>query len=138
MLKSYKSNTKLTLSVTIAGKRKYLEFSDGQYFLNTADEDIQIGIESHPFFGNKIIPCGDYPKTVKGSVKEVVVVAPNKPIEKVVEVEKDIVEFPEVKTVQEAKDILRNDPYNIAFQKLNTPANILKVAEDIGVKFPNL
>jgi hypothetical protein len=124
--------------VTIAGKRKYLEFSDGQYFLNTADEDIQIGIESHPFYGSKIIPCGDYPKTVKGEVKKVEVIAPNKPIEKVIEVEKTVVEFPEVKTVQEAKDILRNEPYNIAFQRLNNPDNIIKVAEELGVKFPNL
>jgi tetraacyldisaccharide-1-P 4'-kinase len=124
--------------VIIAGKRKYLEFSDGQYYLNTADEDIQIGIESHPFYGSKIIPCGNYPKTVKGEAKKVEVIVPNKSIEPTVEVEKTIVEFPEVKTIQEAKDVLRSEPYNVAFQRLNNPESIAKVAEELGIKFPNL
>lgn len=49
-----------------------------------------------------------------------------------------IVEFPEVKTVQEAKDVLRSEPYNVAFQRLNNPESIAKVAEELGIKFPNL
>lgn len=47
-------------------------------------------------------------------------------------------EFDNVTTIQQAKDILRNEPFNIPFQALNTPANILKKAEELGVKFPNL
>lgn len=50
----------------------------------------------------------------------------------------DATSFPEVKSWQDAKEILRSAPYEIPFQGLNTPANILKKAAEVGVVFPNL
>jgi hypothetical protein len=43
-----------------------------------------------------------------------------------------------VKNIQQAKEVLRGEPYNVAFQRLNTPDNIMKVARELGVEFPNL
>ncbi len=47
-------------------------------------------------------------------------------------------EYPEVTEWQAAKELLRSEPYNVPFQSLNTPGNILKKAEEMGVSFPNL
>ena len=46
--------------------------------------------------------------------------------------------FLEVTEWQAAKEILRNEPYNVPFQGLNKPENILKKAAEVGVVFPNL
>lgn len=50
----------------------------------------------------------------------------------------DTTEYPDVTSFQEAKEILRAEPYKVLFQSLNSEANILKKAEECGVVFPNL
>jgi hypothetical protein len=47
-------------------------------------------------------------------------------------------EFPDVTTLQEAKEILSGDPYNIKFKKTPTPDNILSAATEVGASFPNI
>ena len=47
-------------------------------------------------------------------------------------------EFPDVHTIQEAKDILKGEPYKISAQKLKTPDKILAAAAEVGAVFPNI
>lgn len=53
-------------------------------------------------------------------------------------IEQSVEAYDNVTTIQQAKDVLRAAPFNVPFQALNTPANIMKKAEELGVKFPNL
>jgi hypothetical protein len=50
----------------------------------------------------------------------------------------DTATYPEVTTYQEAKELLRKEPYNIPFQSLGTPEKIVTKAAELGVSFPNL
>lgn len=45
--------------------------------------------------------------------------------------------FDEVTTINQAKDTLRNEPYNINHQKLRTPEAIMAQAIEHSVSFPN-
>lgn len=45
--------------------------------------------------------------------------------------------FPDVTNAQQAKDVLRGEPYKVEHQKLRGPEQIRKVAESLGVQFPN-
>ena len=71
--------------------------------------------------------------------KEVETELQNKTDENVnVELATAVSPYANITSIQQAKDVLRGEPYNVPFQQLNTPANILKKAEEIGVVFPNL
>jgi len=47
-------------------------------------------------------------------------------------------EYPEVTTFEDAKTVLKGEPYNVAFQALGSPEKIFAKAAEMGVSFPNL
>lgn len=80
-------------------------------------------------------------ETAQMKVVDTKIVDANAELDK--EVEKELSEsnaasFVEVTTIQQARDILRAEPYNIPFQSITTPNGILKKAEELGISFPNL
>lgn len=112
-------------SVTFESKRK-----NGILTYETDNAEIQAGIEATNKYLSGAITCIEGAKSSQQSTVN------SQQKEKVENT--DVTEFPEVVEFQSAKEILRNDPYNVPFQGLNTPAGILKKAEEVGVSFPNL
>ena len=51
--------------------------------------------------------------------------------------EKELTVFLGVATINQAKDILRAEPYNVNHQKLRTPEAIMAQAIEHSVAFPN-
>lgn len=148
---SYKANTKLSLPVKVAGKRVLCDFSDGSYYFHTGSEDIKNAIEESIYFKNGTVEyAGQAPSEVKitESIEVDLTVELDKEVEAELQNETDVnanVElvtavspYANITSIQQAKDVLRGEPYNVPFQQLNTPANILKKAEELGVVFPNL
>jgi len=50
---------------------------------------------------------------------------------------KKVTEYPEIKNGQEAKELLRKEPYLVNHQSLKTPEATRAKAEELGVSFPN-
>ena len=149
----------------IGGKIKYISLAGPQVDLYTSNLSIQKAIERSKHFKSKKIglakgydPFTEEELTESSGIttedENKAKVVPGTKEKKVDETKKtketessgetaedensDIKAFDDVKDWQKAKDILRGEPYNIAFQSLNTPANILKQAELNKVSFPNL
>lgn len=143
--------------IDVNGKSKVISFEskrkNGLLTFETNNTDIQEAIEKLERFKNGTITCISgftAPATTKaGKAKKEVPTTtdtegetkledePNQEGETKQE-EKTVTEFPEVTEWQQAKEMLRAEPYKVAFQQLNSPANILKNAKALGITFPNL
>lgn len=49
----------------------------------------------------------------------------------------DVAEYPDITNAQEAKELLRKEPYSVNHQSLKTPEAIRAKAVELGVSFPN-
>ena len=142
-LKVYKASLRLTIPIVEGGKvLRYVSFQDENNTFSTADEGVQKALESLPLFGRtfKLI------RTIGGERKAGL--TPPPPGKQVLNGEGGEPErqesrdgytvYDEVADWQAAKEVLRNEPYNIPYQGLNSPDLILKKAEEMRVSFPNL
>lgn len=118
------------LRLTVNGKSKTIVFEskrkNGYLNYETDDADVQKSLEDSKLFKEGFIMCINTEKTAPKNVPS------TKPSDE------DSKKYEEVTKWEVAKEILRSEPYNVPFQKLNNPTNILKQAEELGVSFPNL
>ena len=123
MTKIYKAYTRLTVPVVVDGKiRSYVSFDDENNTLVTSDKAIQDALENLPVFGKlftllRSVGVDDSLKDKNGQDGFT---------------ECDATDW------QKAKEFLRGEPYKIPHQSLGSPEAILKKAEEVKVKFPNL
>lgn len=105
-------------------KFKKLAPSDTKGFFDSADPKLQEAIEKSSFFERKEI-------TLLFAVQEEAAKQ---------ETEGPVVEYPEVKSFQEAKAVLTSEPFNVpkTSPTINTPEKIFKKAAELGISFPNL
>jgi hypothetical protein len=121
--KTYISLTgiRYTFPVNIDGKTKWISISGEQLEYTTSNAKVQSAIENHSKFKDGSIG-------ILSSGKE----------EKKENPEFESKEFPEVTILNEAVEILRNEPYKIAVSKLRNKKAIFDIAKDVGASFPNL
>lgn len=167
MTKIYQATIRLTLSVMVEGKRVYVTFSEEKNTYCTTNPKIQAALEATGEFGKKfklksvigapgkesapkdktgaedktpsstdtqgageaVATGGDETDKGQGSATED---RPEVPLSG--DTGKT---HPEVTDIQAAKEVLRKT-YSAHHFSLNTPGNILKKAEELGVSFPNL
>lgn len=127
--------------VTFASIGYGTNYDTGYPRFSTSKRDIQEGIESSDLFKNGTIillrsdhiskPNHKNPDVEKGKD---VSQKPNKENREV-----DIVEFTEVTSLRAAQAVLTGDPYNVpkASEEIRKKENLLKKAEELGVRFPN-
>lgn len=119
--KIYKAHNNLSVPNLVNGKISgYINFTEENHTFRTSDEILQRSLESLPCFQSLFFLYRE--EEAKPEI-------PNPNI--VVKDYREVIEW------QEAKDLLRNN-YSVAHQSLNTPANILKKAKEVGVSFSNL
>lgn len=137
--KVYKARSKLTTPVVIGGKVvRYAEFADADHTYVTSDERVQEALEKSPAFQKYFVllrTLGDCGKKVSGGKESP---ENNGPKEGQDGGGTDWTEFPDVTDWQGAKEVLRGEPYGIAYQVLNSPDAIMRKAEVLKVRFPNL
>ncbi|MCL2650317.1 MAG: hypothetical protein FWD60_04720 [Candidatus Azobacteroides sp.] len=126
MNKVYFSNdkAKILFFIKVKNELKNVSFSNFGGSYSTSDEDEQKEIEKTFYFKKGLIYCSK-----------------NSDSKKTVDTEKDnheLVEFPDVTDLNDAVAILKGSPYKIHYSKLKSKDDILSVAKDIGVSFPNL
>lgn len=140
-LKVYKANLRLTVPIVTEGKvRRYVSFQDENCTFSTSDEEVQRALEGLALFGKvfKLV------RTVGGNAGS------GSPLPSGKEENGERAEredekaggevrvFGEVADWQEAKDVLRGEPYGVPYQALGSPEAILKKAEELRVSFPRL
>ena len=125
-------SNKSAIRITVGGKSKTIEFENkrknGVLIFETEDKATQDAVEELDKFKNGTIVCIEG-KTTKQALASKITKEPE---------DKDTIEYEEVTSLQQAKEILRGEPYNIPFQSLNSPENIQKKAEELGISFPSL
>lgn len=134
--KVYKAKSKLTTPVVFGNRVvRYAEFSEDNYTYVTSDEGVQQALEKSPAFGV-------YYVLLKESGVKVVQA---KLVQAKVELGGgasegggDWVDYPDVRDWQAAKEVLRGEPYKVAYQVLGSPEAIARKAEELKVRFPNL
>ena len=135
--KTYKYNGmggKITTYVPVNGKSIQITFKRCHLDLiyTTSDAEIQKAIEESTRFKNGTV-------TLDFEVEE----ADNEKVDETTEEQKNDVNdseeqtsIPEVNTPQKVKEILRGEPYNIAFQAMKTIEQIKAKADELGLSFP--
>ena len=110
---------------------EFKPFENGGIFV-TEDAALQKGIESHYLFGSviKADKENEADSTAKPAKKETI--APTQPQPT------DATIIEDVTSLQEAKELLRGEPWNVHFSKINTPKNIFAKAKELNIVFPNL
>lgn len=140
--KVYKSVTGdvITFPVIVSGAKVWIDCNPDY---ETTVSEVQTAIEAHSYFtSGNIMTSGNITDQVKELSGEDVI--GGKVITSEIAVtegkEKDpfkLTIFDEVTTINQAKDTLRNEPYNINHQKLRTPEAIMAQAIEHSVSFPN-
>ena len=121
-----------SLRIDYKGGSKTIIFENkkknGNLIYESSDEEEQKGIESSRQFkeGRIIVlsstPTKEEPQKDEGNTGG----------------GSDLTVIDSVSTYQEAKDLLRAEPYLVAHQALGTPEKILAKAAELGITFPNL
>ena len=126
------TGTHYTFPVTVSSVRSWIDCNP-KYI--TSDTGIQSAIEATAYFtSGQIMTSGNITDQQK------VVSAAKIPVG---ETEFPTVEpfalasFPEVTTINQAKEVLRGEPYNVHHMKLRTPDAIMAQAIEHSVTFPN-
>ncbi len=125
-MKSYRSHGQLILPVRQGDDIVYCEFTDAGNTFNTNNKEIQEYIENSTLFASGDIILFSESETTN----EI-----NEHVE--TKREKELTVFLGVATINQAKDILRAEPYNVNHQKLRTPEAIMAQAIEHSVAFPN-
>lgn len=127
--------------VTFASIGYGTNYDTGYPQFSTSKKDIQEGIESSDLFNNGsiILLRSDHiskPNNKKHDIEKGKDVLPKTKQENK---EVDIVEFAEVTSLRAAQAVLTGDPYNVpkASEEIRKKENLLKKAEELGVRFPN-
>ena len=115
-----------TFPVTANGKTVFISFRGCGNEYSTSDKEIQEALESTPRFLQGKISLASVTGEEGGQEKAEVFV----PAEKT--------EFPDVNTPQEAREVLRNEPYNVPYQALTSPERIKAKADSLDIVFPNV
>lgn len=119
-----KSNVAMCIGDELVEFKAY----DGGGLFVTDNPLLQKAIEGHELYGNRI--KGDKlnaePETLPATK------------ESTKTVNEDATVIDSVTSLQDAKELLRSEPYNIDFRKLNTPKAILDKAKELNIVFPNL
>lgn len=132
--KVYKAKSKLTTPLVIGGRVvNYVEFSDDHYTYVTSDECVQEALERSPAFQKYYVLSRTFGDSGKKEVQE-----KRGQIEEQSGEGTDWVDYPEVLDWQGAKEVLRGEPFKIAYQVLGSPEAIARKAEELKVRFPNL
>lgn len=135
----------LSIPVLVNRQRVLITFSGENASFSTVNKDIQMRIEGRPDFGKTIVlsdvrEVEDVKESKGGGVplkKEVNPVAPPV-IPSEGESNEEAISVFDTDDWQEAKEILRGEPYGVAYQSLATPEKILAKASELGLQFPNL
>lgn len=137
--KVYKAKSKLTTPVVVGNRVvRYAEFSEDNYTYVTSDEGVQQALEKSPAFGSYYVLLRTSGDTIRKESGGKLLEAKVEPREGVSEVGGDWVEYPDVKDWQAAKEVLRGEPFKVAYQVLGSPEAIARKAEELKVRFPNL
>lgn len=126
-----------TVPIPANGKNKYIKFAKSNsisllgYFV-TSDTELQAQIEQSEAYKKGRIK-------LHFSDQEEQKVKPQ-PKAKEPQATKEITEYPEVTTFQQAKEVLSAAPWNVhkGSPLLRNPEGILRKAQDVGAAFPNL
>jgi hypothetical protein len=127
MKKVYVSKTggSITFYVKVKEEAKLVSLNSFDLTFKTEDAEIQKGIEASKFFKEGKIKLlrseGADVKTPKSDKTPSV-----------------ITEFPDVKDVNGAIEVLTGKPYNVAKGSLKTPEAVKERATEKGISFPNL
>ena len=121
--KTYISLTDIgyTFPIKINEKTKWISFGGDQIEFSTSDKSVQEEIEKHPKFLSGEI--GIFSSERKSDEKEPV---------------KEPKEFNDVTDLNDAVAVLTGEPYKVKATKLKSKEAVLRVAEELGVSFPNL
>ncbi|MDR0370773.1 MAG: hypothetical protein LBH80_02815 [Prevotellaceae bacterium] len=140
------------IPVELNGERQYVcfrkDYKDAKFaVLEVRDHRMQEAVESSPLYlkGRMKLLFSDEIASSSVQAPSVPSDPDGQPIteesagESAGESENELgVSYPEVVSYQQAKELLRKEPYLIAHQQLGTPAKILEKARELGVTFPNL
>jgi len=120
--KTYKSLTGIgyTFPVDINSKTYWISISGEQLEYSTPNKQIQEAIEKTKYFSNKEIGIAFEDK----KTEEKTVIVPS--------------EFPEVTDLNGVVAILKGEPYKVHHSKMKSKEDVLKIAQEFGVSFPNL
>ena len=143
--KTYIATSRLTLPVVVAGKvQRYVNFYDEKNTFTTDDPSVQKALEALPLFGSVFsvfrsgsdvrpkVPAADSAGLPERS-------GPDDPCSNVNEKEETgFLDMPQITDWQAAREALKAEPYNVAYQALASPEAILKKAEEYRIRFPNL
>ena len=152
--KIYKSATgvEYMFHVPVDGKEVAVWTRESGNTFSTSDKKLQEAIENHKYFKRRQIVI----KSIVSDPDEVVeeTKAPGDPADiqsdkdpkivdpipedpKVGEPDSKLNEYPEVKYMGDAVDVLRGEPYFIPETDLLLKKQVLEKAKELGVKFPN-
>lgn len=124
MIKCYETNRgNLSTAVVVNGKLvrvKFISHGGKKGIFSTTDTALQSAIESDPGFG------------VKFKIKEI------ENLTKVSEAEVAVTVVDSVTTWQQAKEILRAEPYKVLASEVSSPKKIELVAKRFAISFPNI
>lgn len=136
------SGVELSFSAKIGTQRILITFGGENNTFSTIHPEIQTRIEKRPDFGTviKLISTSDVPDAKQQPTRTLKQdqTGETPPLEQQQEKQETQPATFDTKDWQEAKDILRGEPYNTPFQAINTPEKILAKAELLGIQFPNL
>lgn len=112
----------LNTYVLINGKAARVKFVSGdnkEGFFTTSDALLQAALENDRGFGSKFSLSDESEN--KGGPEQAV-----------------YTEIKSVTTWQQAKELLKAEPYGIPLRQLSTPGKIKKAAQSCGLSFPNV
>lgn len=142
--KIYKSTTgvEYMFHVPVDGKEVTVWTRESGTTFSTSDKKLQEAIEQHEYFKKKLLVISrvvDVPNEVIEDPK-----APETPgdiksdkVSKKADTDKKLNEYPKVKNMGDAVDVLRGEPYFIPETDLLLKKQVLEKAKELGVKFPN-
>jgi hypothetical protein len=152
--KIYKSTTgvEYMFHVPVDGKEIAVWTRESGTTFSTSDKKLQEAIEQHEYFKKKLLVISrvvDVPNEVvedpkapetPGDIKSDKVsknVDPVIPEVPKADTDKKLNEYPKVKNMGDAVDVLRGEPYFIPETDLLLKKQVLEKAKELGIKFPN-
>lgn len=132
--KIYKSTTgvEYMFHVPVGDKEVAVWTRESGNTFSTSDKELQTAIENHELFTKGAITIIGIKAIVENEKDD----KDNK-----ADTNADVVtvlnEYPEVKNMGEAVDVLRGEPYNVPESELLLKKQVLAKAKELGIKFPN-
>ena len=124
-------SAKKAIRFTVDEKSKTVVFDsknkDGILLFETEDKKVQEAIEKSSYFENETITCVSKTNST-----------PSTPAKTSDDDDSGTAVFEEVTTFAAAKEVLRNEPYNVPLSAMPNYKAFKAKADELGVSFPNL